>query len=81
MVYSYMDNHKERQAREAAERQALIERQGRRVDAGLTPQFQRHTVQRDGTALIGLECTGSTADQSCGGKLTLPVQAASKALP
>ena len=68
---------KERQAREAAERQALIERQdaASMLASALTSNI---TVQRDGAALVKLGCTGSAADQSCAGEMTLSVQATRK---
>ncbi len=61
----------------AKERQALIERQ----DAAsmlASPPTSNITVQRDRTALVKLDCTGSAAGQSCAGRLTLSIQAASK---
>ncbi len=68
---------KERQAREEAERKALIERQdaASMLASSLTSNI---TVQRDGAALVELDCTGSATGQSCVGKLNLSVQARPK---
>ena len=71
---------KERQAHEEAERKALAAQQEQQAATSMlaSPLTSDITVQRDGAALVELECTGSAADKSCAGKLTLSVQATRK---
>jgi hypothetical protein len=65
-----------RVAREEAERQARIAQQNAATVA--TSASSAVSVQRNGTALVKLACSGSAGGQGCAGKLTLSAQIASK---
>jgi hypothetical protein len=68
--------YRARQAREAAELQARIAQQNAATVAS-TVSFDI-VIQRDGTALIKLACSGNAGGPGCAGKLTLSTQAASR---
>jgi hypothetical protein len=69
---------RERQAREEAERQARLVQQKALSTPAASILVTNLTVQRD-TALVKLDCTGGTGNQSCAGKLILSVQEPSQA--
>jgi hypothetical protein len=62
--------------REEAERRARIAQQNAATVA--SPVSFNIVVQRDGTALIKLACSGNAGGSGCAGKLTLSTQAASR---
>lgn len=68
--------YRARQAREEAEGQARIARQNAATVA--SPVSFNIPIQRDGTALVKLACSGSAGGRGCAGKLTLSAQALSK---